>query len=83
MANGREAEQPFVLVAQPTLFDASRAPEGTLTQKMDVLLQEQSVLRSNQVWMIREISFVRRQMVSLPSMSQIDATARNIITPTP
>jgi phytoene dehydrogenase-like protein len=28
VANGREAEQPFVLVAQPTLFDPSRAPEG-------------------------------------------------------
>lgn len=47
-----------------------------LTQKMDALLQEQSVLRSNQVWMIREISFVRRQMVDLPSMSQIDASAK-------
>jgi phytoene dehydrogenase-like protein len=28
VANGREVEQPFVLVAQPTLFDSSRAPEG-------------------------------------------------------
>ena len=28
VANGREAEQPFVLVAQPTLYDPSRAPEG-------------------------------------------------------
>ena len=28
VANGREAEQPFVLAAQPTLFDPSRAPEG-------------------------------------------------------
>jgi len=28
VANGREAERPFVLVAQPTLYDASRAPEG-------------------------------------------------------
>jgi phytoene dehydrogenase-like protein len=28
VANGREAEQPFVLAAQPTVFDPSRAPEG-------------------------------------------------------
>jgi phytoene dehydrogenase-like protein len=28
MASGRCAERPFVLVAQPTLFDATRAPEG-------------------------------------------------------
>lgn len=28
VANGREAERPFVLVAQPTLYDSSRAPEG-------------------------------------------------------
>jgi phytoene dehydrogenase-like protein len=28
VANGREAEQPFVLVAQPTLYDSSRAPDG-------------------------------------------------------
>jgi phytoene dehydrogenase-like protein len=28
MARGRTAERPFVLVAQPTLFDATRAPEG-------------------------------------------------------
>jgi len=27
VADGREAEQPFVLVAQPTLYDSSRAPE--------------------------------------------------------
>lgn len=27
-ASGRTAERPFVLVAQPTLFDASRAPAG-------------------------------------------------------
>jgi phytoene dehydrogenase-like protein len=28
VAQGRCAERPFVLVAQPTLFDATRAPEG-------------------------------------------------------
>lgn len=28
MASGRTAARPFVLVAQPTLFDATRAPEG-------------------------------------------------------
>lgn len=28
VASGREAEQPFVLVAQPSLFDPSRAPQG-------------------------------------------------------
>ena len=28
MAQGREAETPFVLAAQPTLFDPTRAPEG-------------------------------------------------------
>ncbi|MGA9060085.1 MAG: NAD(P)/FAD-dependent oxidoreductase [Terracidiphilus sp.] len=28
VAHGREAERPFVLVAQPTLYDPTRAPEG-------------------------------------------------------
>jgi phytoene dehydrogenase-like protein len=28
MANGHPAERPFVLLAQPTLFDPTRAPEG-------------------------------------------------------
>lgn len=28
VAQGRCAERPFVLIAQPTLFDATRAPEG-------------------------------------------------------
>jgi phytoene dehydrogenase-like protein len=28
VAAGRQPERPFVLLAQPTLFDASRAPEG-------------------------------------------------------
>ncbi len=28
MSQGRIAERPFVLVAQPTLFDSTRAPEG-------------------------------------------------------
>ncbi len=28
VAQGRETERPFVLVAQPSLFDATRAPEG-------------------------------------------------------
>ena len=28
MRHGRHVERPFVLLAQPTLFDASRAPEG-------------------------------------------------------
>jgi phytoene dehydrogenase-like protein len=28
VAHGREAERPFVLAAQPTLFDQTRAPEG-------------------------------------------------------
>jgi len=31
MRNGRHAERPFVLLAQPSLFDSSRAPEGKHT----------------------------------------------------
>ncbi|MBV8672973.1 MAG: NAD(P)/FAD-dependent oxidoreductase [Acidobacteriaceae bacterium] len=31
MASGRHAERPFVLVAQPSLFDPTRAPEGKHT----------------------------------------------------
>jgi phytoene dehydrogenase-like protein len=31
MSHGRHAERPFVLVAQPSLFDASRAPAGQHT----------------------------------------------------
>jgi len=31
MRRGRHAERPFVLVAQPSLFDATRAPEGMHT----------------------------------------------------
>lgn len=31
MATGRQAKQPFVLVAQPSLFDPTRAPEGKHT----------------------------------------------------
>jgi len=31
VAHGRAPEQPFVLVAQPTLFDATRAPQGKHT----------------------------------------------------
>lgn len=30
-ANGKHAEKPFVLLAQPSLFDTSRAPEGMHT----------------------------------------------------
>ncbi len=31
VAKGRHAERPFVLLAQPTLFDSTRAPAGTHT----------------------------------------------------
>jgi phytoene dehydrogenase-like protein len=31
VARGRNAERPFVLVAQPSLFDSSRAPQGRHT----------------------------------------------------
>jgi phytoene dehydrogenase-like protein len=31
MANGRHAERPFVILAQPSLFDPTRAPEGKHT----------------------------------------------------
>src|SRR5437870_3845231 len=31
MRDGRHAEQPFVLLAQPSLFDSSRAPDGKHT----------------------------------------------------
>ena len=29
--NGRESDRPFVLLAQPSLFDATRAPDGSHT----------------------------------------------------
>lgn len=31
MANGRHAERPFMILAQPSLFDSARAPEGKHT----------------------------------------------------
>ena len=46
-----------------------------LTQKIDGLLKDQSVIRSNQVWIIKEISYVKMQVAELPTMNQINSTA--------
>ena len=69
---------PLVLCAV-LLAGCQKSPDGakmeSLSRKMDALLQEESLLRSDQVAMVRELGFMRRQMFELPNMTQIDASA--------